>query len=559
MGSVYLALDARVNNMPVGIKEMSTQAVRGDLQAAIGAFEKEASLLSSLRHPALPRINDFFSRDEERWYLVMDYIEGQTLKEMADNSGPIAEVDVLNWGRQLGEILDYLHKQNPPIIFRDLKPANIMLTPEGQIKLIDFGIARHFRLGGTADTSSHGTRGFAPPEQYGANQTDPRSDIYALGATLHYFLTGQDPSKNPFIFEAPSRTAKISPRLETAIMKALEMKAENRPQNMQEMLDLLPLGVERPTPGKSLDIADKSREKAGKTRKIIIAVGLLVALIYGGVYTLKHSREVVPTSGINEQASSQVINKPEEKIDTNVIKQKIVFNDAALEKAIRAAINKPEGEIYADELKTLQELDLSRKGINDIIALRGLTNLKILKLSNAKISDRSVLQGLTSLQTLELESNYISDISCLQGLSNLRRLDLNFNEISDLNVLQSLPKLQMLDLYGNRISEISGLQGLTNLLSLNLKNNAISDISIPRGLTNLQYLDLSDNKINDISCLQGLTNLQGLDLSNNQISDISALQGLTNLQELYLKGNVIKDYSPVKSYYKNLYKRDFNL
>ena len=240
MGAIYLALDTRLNHMPVAIKEMSTQALQGDLQAAIAAFQKEASLLISLRHPALPVIRDFFSRSESRWYLVMDYIEGRNLKEIVDQRGPIPEAEVLDWAEQLCDILDYLHSQNPPIIFRDMKPSNIMLTPQGQIKLIDFGIARHFRQGSTADTSAYGSHGFAAPEQYGQNQTDPRADLYALGATLHYLLTGIDPTPNPFNFNPPSQHSQVSPRTETTIMKALEFKAENRPRDAREVLNLLP-------------------------------------------------------------------------------------------------------------------------------------------------------------------------------------------------------------------------------------------------------------------------------------------------------------------------------
>jgi len=248
MGAVYLALDQRLNNTPVAIKEMSTNAVgTGNLQAAIGAFKKEASMLIGLRHQALPRINDFFAQGENRWYLVMDYIEGETLKHIAQRRGPIPEAEVLDWVRQLGDILSYLHDQRPPIIFRDLKPSNIMLTPQGHIKLIDFGIARHFKPGITADTTAYGSSGFAPPEQYGENQTDARSDIYALGATLHYLLTGVDPIKNPFSFDLPSKKAKVSPRLEAAIMKALELQARNRPKSVIEMMNMMPKGAVRPT------------------------------------------------------------------------------------------------------------------------------------------------------------------------------------------------------------------------------------------------------------------------------------------------------------------------
>ncbi|MGE5458904.1 MAG: protein kinase domain-containing protein [Methanobacterium sp.] len=242
MGAVYLALDQRLNNTAVAIKEMSTNAVgTGKLQDAREAFKKEASMLINLRHPALPVVRDFFSQGEERCYLVMDYIEGQTLKEIAEKRGPIPEAEVLDWAWQLCVILDYLHSQNPPVIFRDLKPANIMLTPQGQIKLIDFGIARHFQKDSSHDTSAYGSSGFAPPEQYGNNQTDARSDVYALGATMHYLLTGIDPILNPFNFEPPSKTVKITMQLETAVMKALKLKAENRPRNIQAMMELLPV------------------------------------------------------------------------------------------------------------------------------------------------------------------------------------------------------------------------------------------------------------------------------------------------------------------------------
>ncbi|HWP95768.1 MAG TPA: serine/threonine protein kinase [Syntrophomonadaceae bacterium] len=233
MGAVYLALDTRLKNMPVAIKEMSTKAVGGDLQGAIDSFQKEAQLLINLRHPALPIIYDFFSREENRWYLVMDYIKGDNLKAELQKRGPIPEAEVGNWAMQLCDILDFLHKRNPPVIFRDLKPDNIMLTPEGQIKLIDFGIARNFQPGSTADTTAYGSGGFAPPEQYGINQTDPRSDIYALGATLHFLITGIDPSKGPFRFEPPSQYVNVSINLEKAIMQALELKAEDRPQNIE--------------------------------------------------------------------------------------------------------------------------------------------------------------------------------------------------------------------------------------------------------------------------------------------------------------------------------------
>ncbi|OPY58310.1 MAG: Serine/threonine-protein kinase PknB [Pelotomaculum sp. PtaU1.Bin035] len=247
MGAVYLAFDRRLNNKPVVVKEMSANAVgQGNLQAAIEAFKKEASLLIDLRHQALPVVTDFFSRGEDRWYLVMDYIEGITLKAFVQRRGPIPQSEVLDLARQLCDILDYLHKRKPPVIFRDLKPDNIMLTPGGIIKLIDFGIARHFKAGVTKDTTAYGSTGFAPPEQYGQNQTDARSDIYSLGATLHYLLTGIDPGNKPFVFEPLDHIKGTDPKLVSAIMRALELDPGNRPGSAGEMLALLSAGKDKP-------------------------------------------------------------------------------------------------------------------------------------------------------------------------------------------------------------------------------------------------------------------------------------------------------------------------
>src|SRR5512146_637761 len=131
----------------------------------------------------------------------MDFIDGQTLEERqrAAGGGALSEEAVLGWARQICAVLSYLHTRQPPIIFRDLKPANIMLTPAGDLYLIDFGIARHFKPGQTRDTVAFGSAGYAAPEQYGKAQTTTQADIYSLGATLHQCLSGSDPSESPFL------------------------------------------------------------------------------------------------------------------------------------------------------------------------------------------------------------------------------------------------------------------------------------------------------------------------------------------------------------------------
>src|SRR2546426_73177 len=200
-GTVYKAIDLQQGHL-VAIKEVNLQGLSPKaISEATSTFNREVSLLSNLVYPGLPRIYEHF-RESDHLYLVMDFIKGETLEtylEKAQNRRLLLS-EALDIGLQLCTILDYLHSQHPPIIFRDLKPANIMRTPEGRIYLIDFGIARHFQPGKARDTIALGSPGYAAPEQYGKAQTTPHADIYSLGAVLYQLLTGRDPSESPFRF-----------------------------------------------------------------------------------------------------------------------------------------------------------------------------------------------------------------------------------------------------------------------------------------------------------------------------------------------------------------------
>lgn len=230
MGAVYLAVDHHNFGQRRALKELVVNHTMAGFEDALAMFQREATILRRLHHPNLPHVFGTFS-ENGREYLVMEYIEGETLDDKIRNTPrgfPVQQV--LGWAEQLCDTLHYLHSQNPPIVFRDVKPGNIMLTPAGTIKLIDFGIARFFKLGQTHDTLELGTAGFAPPEQHGRSQTDPRSDVYALGVTLHYLLTGRDPATQPFIF--PRLPDHFPPELQPALDKALEMEADDRYQVM---------------------------------------------------------------------------------------------------------------------------------------------------------------------------------------------------------------------------------------------------------------------------------------------------------------------------------------
>ncbi len=232
MGAVYKAEDTKLGNRLVAIKELSQSDLNPrEIALASKAFKQEAHMLAGLHHPNLPSIHDYFNQGG-RSYLVMTFIEGETLEHYLNSTtnGYLTIKEVLDIGIQLCTALDFLHTRQPPIIFRDLKPANIMRTQNGHIYLIDFGIVRRFKPGQTRDTHALGTLGYAAPEQYGRAQTTPRADIYSLGATLHYLLSGNNPVNTPFRFA--SLNFQDQPELldlEMLVMQMVDMDEIKRP------------------------------------------------------------------------------------------------------------------------------------------------------------------------------------------------------------------------------------------------------------------------------------------------------------------------------------------
>jgi serine/threonine protein kinase len=243
-GAVYKATDERFQSRrTIAIKEMSDgQLNPAEKAKAIQDFRNEAGLLVELSHPNLPMVSDFFE-DGGKVYLVMEFIEGKTLETIKQESGGKLDTTlVMGWALQLCEVLHYLHTRPQPIIFRDMKPSNVMVTADGRIKLIDFGIARIFKAAGTKDTTLLGSHGYAPLEQYGRGQSDARSDIYALGATLYELLTDELPADapsrrvHPDLFIPPSQlNPKISPEIEAIILNAMADEPQNRYQSAADM------------------------------------------------------------------------------------------------------------------------------------------------------------------------------------------------------------------------------------------------------------------------------------------------------------------------------------
>lgn len=196
--AVYYARDLLAGGREVAIKRITLQGLNPKVVIeATETFNREVRMISALNHAQVPRLYDHFS-DQDHWYLILEYIDGQTLETFLavrkQQGKPLQREEILAMTLQLCPVLEYLHSCQPPVIFRDLKPSNIMRRPDGSLCLIDFGIARYYQPGQAQDTQRLGSPGYAAPEQYGRAQTTPQADIYSLGALLHFLLSGQDPS-----------------------------------------------------------------------------------------------------------------------------------------------------------------------------------------------------------------------------------------------------------------------------------------------------------------------------------------------------------------------------
>ena len=268
MSEVYLAMDRNLNKQ-WAVKEIKKKARNKNNEVVIQSAIAEANMMKKLDHPCLPRIVDIIDR-KNVIYVVMDYIEGEPLIKILEKYGAQPQETVIEWAKELAGVLEYLHMQDPPIIYRDMKPANVMLQPNGHIKLIDFGIAREYKEQNVEDTVSLGTKGYAAPEQFGGKgQTDPRTDIYCLGVTLYHLVTGQNPCEPPYeLYPIRHWKPELSAGLESIILKCTQMNPQDRYSSCAELLYAL----------QHYEEEDEAYKKQLK-RKLKIFVGTLVASV----------------------------------------------------------------------------------------------------------------------------------------------------------------------------------------------------------------------------------------------------------------------------------------
>lgn len=346
MSVVYLAMNERANKQ-WAIKEVRKDGV-SDYETVKQGLVAETDILKRLSHEHLPSIIDVIDCSDT-FLIVMDYIEGKPLSEYIKESGAQPQERVVEWGKQICDVLGYLHSRKPPIIYRDLKPSNVMLKPDGNIMIIDFGTAREFKESSVEDTKCLGTMGYAAPEQYGGHgQTDARTDIYCLGTTMYHLLTGHNPAQPPYeMYPIRRWNPQLSSGLEEIILKCTQKNPDDRYQSCAELMYALDHYSE---------LDHEYRRSQNRKFKAFVTSVVLMAFFAAGAFIFK-----MLENGTSDRMYDSYITNAETSQDS----------DAKVENYINAINLKPSfGEAYNNLLNELTEDNVfTQKEANQIVTV----------------------------------------------------------------------------------------------------------------------------------------------------------------------------------------------
>ena len=517
--------------------------------------------------------------------LLRTYLPGETLAQRREREDGCSEALCVSLGLKLCALLEIIHSQNPPVIHRDIKPENIVILPDGEAGLIDFGIARQFKEGKDTDTRHMGTRSTAAPEQYGYAQTDRRTDLYALSMTLIWALTGR--------YDRDAlQEAEISSHLRKTLEKAAAFAPEARFQDASAFAAAL-------------------AGKPARRKRAVLALTAALLLLAAGAWFLH------PADMPADESPSEA----EEQISDIAVE----FSSAVMEAAVRQALGKPNGTVTYDELSAITRLaavgestfgaeqdfdyrigcyignqfqgDLPPGDVTDeaLALLAHMPNLKELYLCRQEIRDISVLEGLP-LTTLALCENQIADFLPLAALTELETLYLGGNPGTDYSVLSRLDRLSVLTVEGSAGTGVGTVDSLDFLDALTLRKLGLglivpkdgswepltrqialeelllwdpgddavaaasalsqlktltigdyyaSDLTALAGLTGLEVLNIHKGSMESLTGIQTLTRLITLSVGHNGITDLSPLSGLERLNYLQLDGLEVTDFSPL--------------
>lgn len=582
-GRLVLRLRGKADNRFFVLK--MTAAHKEDLAEEYRILEKLAPLLPGM----VPEPVDCFE-EGGTGYLLRTYLSGQTLTQWREGKEHCPESLCVSLGQKLCALLGTLHDQQPPVIHRDIKPENIMLLPDGGVGLLDFGTARQFKDGKDTDTRHMGTRVTAAPEQYGYAQTDQRTDLYALGMTLIWLLTGQ------YDRDSLAESKEVSPHLRRVLEKAVAFSPEDRFQDSA-----------------SFSAALAGQMPRRQRRRIIGAAVLAVVLAAAvGMGVSRFGAPPLHPAGVESPAPSSGA-------------QAVTFTSRTMEAAVRQALGQAEGEITYDQLSqirrlaavgertfdqeqsfdyrigcfigneyqgdqplgditdsdlellgympNLQELYLCRQEIKDISVLEGLP-LTTLALCEDQIVDFSPLGTLTELETLYLGGNPGTDYSVLSGLNRLETLAVEGGSSTGIGAVDSLsfldgltlrklslrltiPKdgswepltrqiaLEELQLWDPNEDAVAAATTLTDLKSLGIGDYYAPDLTALAGMSGLEVLGIHKGSLESLEGVESLTRLYTLSIGFNAVTDLSPLAGLPQLNYVQLEDLAVTDFSPL--------------
>lgn len=349
MSTVYLAINEKANK-PWAVKEVRKNGI-SNRELVKQSLMVEINLLKKLKHKGLPSIVDIIDQ-QDNYLIVMDYIEGITLENIMQEEGVQPQEKVVDWAIQLCDVLQYLHTRKPAIIYRDMKPSNIMLRSDGSVVLIDFGTAREFNERHVEDTTCLGTQGYAAPEQFGGmGQTDERTDIYSLGATMYRLVTGNNPSEPPYeMYPITHWNPRLSTGLEGIIAKCTSKDPKSRYQSVQEVRYAL-------EHYRDLDLDSIRRYR--RNLRILLAAGGMTAMLFGasGVSYAAADHMQKDEYAYNLEAGRRSPNKQ----DSIAFYQKAIQTDCAGEEAYDQLLTlvTQDGVLDEQEEKVLLQLSIS--------------------------------------------------------------------------------------------------------------------------------------------------------------------------------------------------------
>ena len=460
-------------------------------------IENEAAMLERFAGNGIPTVYGCYPAGDKAC-LCRQYIDGKSLREILDEQGSLSVKNTLNIGVEVCGILERLHSCNPPVIHRDIKTDNIVLTPDGDIYIIDFGIAREYDTSADRDTHVLGTPITAPPEQFGYTQTDERSDIYAVGVMLNELATG----------DVKIETSGLPNGLRKIIRRCTEFSPDERYKDASEL-------------GSAL----KRLVRPKKIPSIIAAACVALAAL------------VFIAAGINKIVPEIF----EEPIKGAVFSEdgSYIFIDSAIEAEVRNILMKPTESITQDDLDSITGIMLvGNTHANlwgDIIIHGSVIDVDGIEISAIGDVERlDDLRYMPNLKTVILCNQRISDISPLDGL-NIKELALHGNEINDISPLSSCRFLERLFISSNPISDITPLETLSRLETLNIGATEIDSFESIKKLTALTRLEIHDcPKLTDFSPLDGMHSLNFLSLRPVPKEALESISELVGLDSLYL-------------------------